>query len=136
MADTRPFYIRHTNEIIIGKQNYFNGSIAIVSPDFDGCICSNAIMSFNAKSDNPKYIYYYISQPDYIKRREFLANGTGQKELSENEFLNFTIHIPSLDTQNHIVKILDSIEAKIVLENSKLTYLNSLKTSLLQQMFI
>ena len=136
MADTRPFYIRHTNEIIIGKQNYFNGSIAIVSPDFDGCICSNAIMSFNAKSDNPKYIYYYISQPDYIKRREFLANGTGQKELSENEFLNFTIHIPSLDTQNHIVKILDSIESKIVLENSKLTYLNSLKTSLLQQMFI
>ena len=136
MADTRPFYIRHTNEIIIGKQNYFNGSIAIVSPDFDGCICSNAIMSFNAKSDNPKYIYYYISQPDYIKRREFLANGTGQKELSENEFLNFTIHIPSLDTQNRIVKILDSIESKIVLENSKLTYLNSLKTSLLQQMFI
>ena len=136
MADTRPFYIRHTNEIIIGKQNYFNGSIAIVSPDFDGCICSNAIMSFNAKSDNPKYIYYYISQPDYIKRREFLANGTGQKELSENEFLNFTIHIPSLDTQNRIVTILDSIESKIVLENSKLTYLNSLKTSLLQQMFI
>ena len=26
-----------------GKQNYFNGSIALVTEDFDGCICSNAI---------------------------------------------------------------------------------------------
>ena len=49
MADTRPFYLRRTDEIIIGKQNYFNGSIALVSKEFDGTICSNAIMSFSVK---------------------------------------------------------------------------------------
>ena len=30
MADKRPFYIRKKGEIVIGKQNYFNGSIAIL----------------------------------------------------------------------------------------------------------
>ena len=136
MADTRPFYIRNLNEIIIGKQNYFNGSIAIVTKEFDGCICSNAIMSFSVKRDNPKYIYYYISQMNYIRRREFLANGTGQKELSEKEFLNFEINLPNISKQNYIVNILDSIDCKINIEN--LTYINlqNMKKSLLQQMFI
>lgn len=136
MADTRPFYIRNLNEIIIGKQNYFNGSIAIITKEFDGCICSNAIMSFSVKKDNPKYIYYYISQPNYIKKRSFLANGTGQKELSEKEFLNFEINLPNIEEQNYIVKTLDFVESKINFENLKYEHLELMKKSLLQQMFI
>ena len=137
MADTRPFYIRRENEIIIGKQNYFNGSIAILPKEFDGCICSNAIMSFSVNSNYlTKFIYYYISQNNYIKRREYFANGTGQKELSENDFLNFQIKAPSIDEQKHITNILDNIDSKI---NSNVNIYNSLtklKKSLLQQMFI
>ena len=136
MADTRPFYIRNLNEIIIGKQNYFNGSIAIITKDFDGCICSNAIMSFSAKKDNPKYIYYYISQSNYIRKRAFLANGTGQKELSETEFLNFEIKLPNIEEQNYIVRILNLIESKINIENLRYKHLELFKKSLLQQMFI
>ena len=137
MADTRPFYIRRENEIIIGKQNYFNGSIAILPKEFDGCICSNAIMSFSVNSNYlTKFVYYYISQNNYIKRREYFANGTGQKELSENDFLNFQIKAPSMDEQKHITNILDTIDSKI---NSNVNIYNSLtklKKSLLQQMFI
>lgn len=137
MADTRPFYIRRENEIIIGKQNYFNGSIAILPKEFDGCICSNAIMSFSVNSNYlTKFVYYYISQNNYIKRREYFANGTGQKELSENDFLNFQIKVPSIEEQKHITNILDNIDSKI---NSNVNIYNSitkLKKSLLQQMFI
>lgn len=136
MADTRPFYIRNLNEIIIGKQNYFSGSIAIITEEFDGCICSNAIMSFSVKNNNPKYIYYYISQPNYIKKRAFLANGTGQKELSEKEFLNFEIRLPSIEKQNYIINILDFLESKINIENFKYKNLKLMKKSLLQQMFV
>ena len=81
MSDKRPFYVRDENELIIGKQNYFNGSIAIVDKKYAGGICSNAIMSFKAKDGfDIKYIYLYLSQKSYMKQREFLANGTGQKE--------------------------------------------------------
>ena len=136
MSDTRPFYIRQLNEIIIGKQNYFNGSIAIVTQEFAGCICSNAIMSFSVIKDNPKYIYYYISQSDYIKKREFLANGTGQKELSEQEFLNFEIKLPNIERQDEIVNIIDSIDSKTNIELLKYKNLQQQKNGLLQQMFI
>ncbi len=29
MLNTRPFYIRNENELIIGNQNFFNGSIGV-----------------------------------------------------------------------------------------------------------
>lgn len=106
MADTRPFYIRRKGEIIIGKQNYFNGSIALVTEKFDGCICSNAIMSFSVHDANAHFVVEYLSQPDYLKKHEMLANGTGQKELSENDFLNFTIMLPDNKEQKAIADIL------------------------------
>ena len=137
MSDRRPFYIREENEIIIGKQNYFNGSIAIVTKEFSGCICSNAIMSFKVKEGyNLKYIYLYLSQRRYMKEREFLANGTGQKELSEKEFLKFTIKVPEDSVINNITSIIDKINKKISFENNKLNKLIELKKGLMQNMFV
>lgn len=100
MADKRPFYVRKEGEIVIGKQNYFNGSIAILPKELDGGICSNAIMSFKVK-DNAvnNYIYYMLSDNNFMKRRSHLANGTGQKELSEKEFLNFDVLLPPIEEQ-------------------------------------
>ncbi len=137
MSDKRPFYVRDENELIIGKQNYFNGSIAIVNKKYAGGICSNAIMSFKAKDGfDIKYIYLYLSQKSYMKQREFLANGTGQKELSEKEFLNFSIRIPSDNKVKKIIKNVNCISKKILLEENKLNKLIELKRGLMQDMFV
>ena len=137
MSDKRPFYVRDENELIIGKQNYFNGSIAIVDKKYAGGICSNAIMSFKAKDGfDIKYIYLYLSQKSYMKQREFLANGTGQKELSEKEFLNFSIRIPSDNKVKKIIKNVNCISKKILLEKNKLNKLIELKRGLMQNMFV
>lgn len=114
MADARPFYVRNKGEIIIGKQNFFNGSIAIISDEFDGCICSNAIMSFGVKHDYSKeFLFESISTSEFLKRREMLANGTGQKELSEKEFLNFKVAMPSLNEQEKIAHSLGLAQKEI-----------------------
>ena len=110
MADTRPFYVRKSNEIIIGKQNYFNGSIALVSDQFDGCICSNAIMSFSVHGANTYYVLKYLSQDDFLRQHQMLANGTGQKELSEKDFLQFIIKLPPIDEQAAIAKVLSTAD--------------------------
>ena len=137
MSDKRPFYVRDENELIIGKQNYFNGSIAIVNKKYAGGICSNAIMSFKAKDGfDIKYIYLYLSQKSYMKQREFLANGTGQKELSEKEFLNFSIRIPTDNKVKKIIKNVNCISKKILLEENKLNKLIELKKGLMQNMFV
>ena len=114
MADKRPFYIRKKDEIIIGKQNYFNGSIAIVGEEFDNTICSNAIMSFTVnKNCNNKFIYFLLSRKSYMQKYYHLANGTGQKELSESDFLNFNLLIPRLEEQNKIAELLTLIDKDI-----------------------
>lgn len=132
MADTRPFYIRNKNEIIIGKQNYFNGSVALVTDEFAGCICSNAIMSFFCKNANVKYVLEYISQTDFMKKHEMLANGTGQKELSEKDFLNFKIRIPNIEEQNKIAKVLSIADNEINLLQKDLYQEKQKKKSLMQ----
>lgn len=137
MADTRPFYIRNKNEIIIGKQNYFNGSIAIIPEEYDNTICSNAIMSFKVKKDfNLKFIYYSISNDLFLKYRSHLANGTGQKELSEKDFLSFKIILPDEGTQNRIVNNIEKIIEKLQLEKKILFLYERQKQYLLDKLFI
>lgn len=120
MIDSRPFYIRNKDEIIIGKQNYFNGSVAIVDSKYDGCICSNAIMSFSVKNSNLYFVYSYITQTNFLKKYEHLANGTGQKELSEKEFLNFEIILPSIEEQKAIAEILTTADKELKLLQEEL----------------
>ncbi len=138
MADSRPFYQRFSNEIIIGKQNYFNGSIAIVPEEFNGFIASNAIMSFSVDIDKVDllFVYYNISRDEYIARRSHVANGTGQKEISEREFLRLKIKLPSLPEQKAIGLFFKSLDKKIELEEKKLENYKTLKKALLQKMFI
>ena len=132
MADTRPFYIRKKNEIIIGKQNYFNGSVALVTDEFDNCICSNAIMSFSVKNADVKFVIEYISQTDFMKKREMLANGTGQKELSEKDFLNFEIHLPCIAEQNRIGNIASMCDSEMLLLEKDLDKEKQKKKALMQ----
>ena len=135
MIDTRPFYIRKQNEIIIGKQNYFNGSIALVSKEFDGCICSNAIMSFSVHNANVYYVLRYLSQKDFVKRYEMLANGTGQKELSEKDFLAFNIMLPTIDEQIAIAEALSVVDREIELFRQDIEQEKQKKKALMQLLF-
>lgn len=132
MADTRPFYIRHKNEIIIGKQNFFNGSIAIVDAQFDGCICSNAIMSFSVVEGSIQFVFQYITQGCFLDRYKHLANGTGQKELSEKDFLNFEMLFPSLEEQEAIAEVLSTADAEIQLLKKDIEQEKLKKKSLMQ----
>ena len=135
MADTRPFYIRRAGELIIGKQNYFNGSIALLEKNFDGAICSNAIMSFSiAKSVNPDFLLEAISTKKYLREKSVYANGTGQKELSENAFLNFDVKLPSLKVQNEIMKIVNLQKSEISLLKKQLEQYKLQKQGLMQKL--
>ena len=137
MSDIRPFYLRHKGELIIGKQNYFNGSIAIIPEKYDNTICSNAIMSFIIKDEyDSDFIYYAISNNSFLKFRSHIANGTGQKELSEKDFLNFKIRIPVLARQKNIANSLRFIEEKIINEEKILKLYQKQKDYLLNKMFI
>ena len=137
MSDTRPFYLREKGELIIGKQNYFNGSIAVITEEYDQTICSNAIMSFKIKdSYNKDFIYHCISNDLFLKYRSHLANGTGQKELSEKDFLSFVIRLPDQFTQESIVRKIALVTSKLDIEKKILLLYEKQKQYLLGKLFI
>ena len=137
MADKRPFYLRKEGEIIVGKQNYFNGSIALITKEFNNTICSNAIMSFMPNdSVITLFLLSAISNNKYLKEREYMANGTGQKELSEKDFLNFSVSIPCLEEQQKIADFLSAYDEAISYAKQELDKWKELKKGLLQQMFV
>jgi len=59
-----------------------------------------------------------------------------QKELSEKEFLNFSIRIPTDNKVKKIIKNVNCISKKILLEENKLNKLIELKKGLMQNMFV
>ena len=137
MSDTRPFYIREKGELIIGKQNYFNGSVAILSEEYDQTICSNAIMSFKIKDIyNRDFIYHCVSNDLFLKYRSHLANGTGQKELSEKDFLLFNIKLPEKYIQEKVARKINILTQKLNIEKKILFLYEKQKQYLLNKLFI
>ncbi|MDW4493173.1 restriction endonuclease subunit S [Staphylococcus saprophyticus] len=136
--DTRPFYQRFEGELIIGKQNFFNGSIAIVTREFNGFICSNAIMSYKISNHmNRTYLLEYLLQNDFLRKNEYLADGTGQKELSEKKFEELEIKLPnSINEQQKIGVFLERLDNLIEKQSNKLELLKQRKKSFLQKMFV
>ena len=134
----RPYYIRRSGELLIGRQNFHNGGMGIVPKSLDGGICSNAISSFNVFEDkiDVNYLYYFLARPEYYIKSERLIGGTGQKEFSEKELLKLKIDLPSLEEQNKIVDFLSNIDHKIELSENQLNKTQEFKKGLLQQMFI
>ena len=133
----RPYYIRRSGELLIGRQNFHNGGMGIVPKSLDGGICSNAISSFNVFEDkiDVNYLYYFLARPEYYIKSERLIGGTGQKEFSEKELLKLKIDLPSLEEQNKIVDFLLNIDHKIELSENQLNKTQEFKKGLLQQMF-
>ncbi len=91
-------------------------------------------MSFQVREEycDKYFLLFYLSQTDYIKKKSFLANGTGQKELSEKDFLNFDIRIPDIREQKAIAKVLTTADKEIELLEKQLEQIKLEKKAMMQ----
>ena len=80
----------------------------------------------------PKFGYYILLNANLPK----ICAGSGMPFLSYETLNNIKVKLPNIEIQQKYEKIFDSIEIKICNEEKKLIYLNELKKSLLQKMFI
>ncbi|MBP2173284.1 restriction endonuclease subunit S [Methanococcus voltae] len=131
----RPYYIRNFGELLIGRQNFHNGGIGIVTSNIKNCIASNAITSLLPhKNCNLNFLVYYISRFDYYKKAEYLMGGTGQKELSQTELLKLKIQLPPIEEQEKIAEVLTLQDKEIEILKEKLELLKLQKKGLMQKL--
>ena len=135
----RPYFCINEGDILIGKQAFHCGSIAIATQDFENCVTSNAILHVaeNAQKVTKNFIVYYFKNEFFYNNLKRLSEGTGQKEIAKNEFQNIKIYIPSIILeQQKIASFLSAIDKKIELIKSRLENLKRYKKGLLQKMFV
>ena len=116
-SDDATFKFNQNNIIDIGIVSYFY-----------------PVFKFNEDLNSIYALTYMNNYLGYQIRREIV--GTSQLVLSLNKLKDLKIKVPSIEEQNKIGNLLDSLENKIKKEQEKLDSLNEYKEGLLQQMFI
>lgn len=111
----RPYFERKNGEFLIGRQNFHNGGFGIVPLELDGYIASNAITSINLNPDrvNTDFLFYSFSRKNYYQRIGSFMDGTGQKELSDKQILQFSLSLPPLSQQKQIAQTLNAVKQEI-----------------------
>uniref|UniRef100_UPI00262E8479 restriction endonuclease subunit S n=1 Tax=Helicobacter japonicus TaxID=425400 RepID=UPI00262E8479 len=88
------------------------------------------------RSVNVEYIYYYLlylANTDYYIK--MVSTGT-QPNLNAEKVKAIPLYLPPLNKQEYIVKLLQSYDNRLTMEEKILTHLQSQKLALLQQLFI
>jgi type I restriction enzyme S subunit len=130
------FYKRKAGQFIYGKQNFHKGAFGIIPKELDGYESSSDLPAFDFREKNePKYIFYFLSQESVYTSAEAYTKGTGSKRLHEKTFLKFSIPIPTLPEQQKIADFLSNLDEWIAAEEEKLTLLETYKKGLLQNLF-
>lgn len=88
----------------------------------------NLIWFKNFKQDiiNSKYLYYIFKSKMFSEIIKNISIGSTQKAITIEQIKKIELSIPSINIQNKIVKILDDINKKILLNNKMNDNLNEL----------
>lgn len=82
------------------------------------------------------WLYYYLNYGNDMKRYALLQKQGGSRTyMYFSKLKNMLAHIPSVKEQDSIAKILLKIDKLITLQQRKLNDLNSMKSTLLQDVF-
>ena len=130
------YYRRYSGQFIYGKQNFFNGAMAIIPEALNYKVSSGDIPSLNISNINPIFLYEYLSRPYYYKQTEAMASGTGSKRIHEKTLLNFKIKVPNNDIQDNIEQLFTNLTALLDSQNNKVNKMIQIKKVLLNNLFV
>lgn len=97
----------------------------------------NLIWFKNFKQDiiNSKYLYYIFKSKMFSEIIKNISIGSTQKAITIEQIKKIELSIPSINIQNKIVKILDDINKKIVLNNQMNDNLNEVQRCYFKELF-
>jgi len=136
-----PFFTSGENvlthdEYLVDGENIFlaTGGYATVKYYNGKASYSADTWSLKIKNALTKFVFYQIlARLKYID--EVLFRGSGLRHLQKKEFLNIEIPIPPLPIQQKIVKILDTIQEAIEIQEKIVEKTKELKKSLMAELF-
>ncbi|UUX35449.1 restriction endonuclease subunit S [Fundicoccus culcitae] len=130
------YFKRLKGQLIYGKQNFHNGSIAIIPDKYDGFATSADVPSLNIRNIEPLFLLMYITRKVFYSNTLSFTTGTGSKRLHEESLLCLVIKVPSISEQKQIILLMKNFD-KLIENNEKiLEKITRVKEKLLSIMFI
>lgn len=131
-------YVAKAGDIIVNITFAWEGAVALVPRDHDGCLVSHRFPTFIPKPE--KVDAPYLRHALRMARFTYLLGiaspgGAGRNRvLSKSDFLELMVPLPPLDRQQRIAKILDHAEKAVATEEKCLSALNRQKRGLMQKL--
>ena len=108
-------FIANDNDIIYTR----TGQVGLVFRNKTGVVHNNCftVTPRDPNILNKEYLYYVLKHPSFYRTAVSLASGSAQPDLSHGAFKSIKIHLPHISKQKKIAKILQSLDAKIKVNN-------------------
>lgn len=84
---------------------------------------------------NPNFLFHVLRNSNFEKAMIEAGQGAAQKNISNNDVLNYAFYLPTKQEQHHISAFLDELDSIIEFQQQDLDGYKELKKGLLQQMF-
>jgi type I restriction enzyme, S subunit len=116
----------HEGQLVYSKLFGWEGSVAVVSPAFDGCFVSPEFPTFDTDDSqiDRSYLGQIIRWDGFVEQLAGGTTGMGQRRQRVNieQFENSVIPLPDLDEQRRIATYLESLDglADMVAQRQKI----------------
>lgn len=104
-------------DVVYSRLFAWRGAFGIAHPEHDGCVASNEFPTYRASERLlPEFFEIWASQSSVWDEAEVFATGTtaaSRNRLSEDDFLDFELELPSLAEQFEIVRAVRRVDVSI-----------------------
>ncbi|MGR6005541.1 restriction endonuclease subunit S [Bacillus paranthracis] len=137
LGNKRVFWIE-PDCLIVNIVFAWERAVSKTTSDLNGLIASHRFPMYKTKKNvNLDYLMHYLLTPKGKKLLEDASpGGAGRnKTLSQKDFMESKIQLPSLEVQKYISSFLEIIEKKIQLQQQKIDLLQEQKKGYMQKIF-
>lgn len=110
---SRAQQIINTDDILFATTRPMQKRLGIVEEHLNNQICSTGYCVLRADKNKvyPKWIYYNLSTENFYNYVERYQQGTSYPSITDKLVKDYEIAIPSMETQEHIIHVLDNFES-------------------------
>ena len=124
-------------DIVIARTGATTGISEIIKHDVDAVFASYLIrFRINKQVANPFYVSYILKSKLWENYVSGIISGSAQPGANAKQFSDFSLKVPSIETQNVIAEILSSLDDKIELNNQINANLEALARAIFKHWFI
>lgn len=137
-VEMETLYVARAGDLIVNITFGWEGALALVPPEHDGCLVSHRFPTFCPlpSKTNARYLRHALRMPRFTYLLGVVSpGGAGRNRvLSKSEFLDLKVPFPSLDEQARIAEILDEAEQAVTKEHKRLDAIVRQKRGLMQKL--